>query len=319
MRHERVRDQAQAADERGARRARELELLAAEAERDAASEADPLPDERLPRPPEGDGGATRATWEALAPADRIRSLEREIGRLETDRQARLRDEIESLEADLERARGEHGRLEQIAVERRAALEAAEQEVERARAARRESERAVEAARSGAAQAGAELAAVNQFLRTASAAPDGSATLAQSLDVAPGYELALAAALGPRLSAALVDDLPAGERLLDGAGDKGGTTLIATAAAARPADDCRPVPARRGCSTTSRPSPRSPRWPSACSRGVWVVDSLAGFPTASPASRSRAPVAGSTALPASCRRRPRGAPSACSRSAAAATS
>ncbi len=60
---------------------------------------------------------------------------------------------------------------------------------------------MEAARAGAAQAGADLAAVNQFLRTAAAAPDGSATLAQSLDVAPGYELALAAALGPRLSAA----------------------------------------------------------------------------------------------------------------------
>jgi hypothetical protein len=33
-------------------------------------------------------------------------------------------------------------------------------------------------------------------------------------VEPGYELALAAALGPRLAAAVVDDLPAGERLLD---------------------------------------------------------------------------------------------------------
>ena len=105
------------------------------------------------------------------------------------------------------------------------LETAEAEVERARAARREAERGVEAARARAAQAGAELAAVNQYLRSASSAPDGSATLAQSLEVEPGYELALAAALGPRLAAALVDDLPAGERLLDRHGEKGGTALL----------------------------------------------------------------------------------------------
>ncbi|MEA2377405.1 MAG: chromosome segregation protein, partial [Thermoleophilaceae bacterium] len=184
MRLERVREQGQAAAERRARRLRELELLEAEVERDGAGEADPLPDERLPRPPEEDGGSTRAAWDALAAADRLRSLEREIERLETDRQSRVRDEIESLEADLERARGEHARLEEVAAERQTALAAADAEIERARSERREAERAVEAARARAAQAGAELAAVNQFLRTASSAPDGSATLAESLDVAP---------------------------------------------------------------------------------------------------------------------------------------
>ena len=276
MRLERVREQGQAASERGVRRARELELLEAEAARDTAGEADQLPDERLPRPPEEDGGSTRAAWDALAPTDRVRSLEREIGRLETDRQARLRDEIESLEGELERTRAEHARLEEAAAERRSALEAAEAEMESARTARREGERAVEAARARAAQAGADLAVVNQFLRTAVAAPDGSATLAQSLDVAPGYELALAAALGPRLSAAVVDDLAAGERVLD----QGGSALI-TPGGSRPRTPAGDWPAGKGAAVrlldhvTSEPAIAD--LAERLLARVWVVDSLAAVP------------------------------------------
>jgi chromosome segregation protein len=281
MRLERLRDQARAAEERRSRRTRELELLQASAEREAAAEADALPDDRLPRPPEDDGGeklpgaTDRATWEALAPADRIRSLEREIGRLETDRQARLRDEIEGLEAELEDLRAEHARLDEAAAERRAALAAAEEEMERARAARRESERAVEAARAGAAQAGAELAAVNQFLRTASSAPDGSTTLAQALDVAQGYELALAAALGPRLAAALLDDVPAAERVLDGAGDKGGTALVATRASGRSAGAA--PPGGEPLLDRVKPDPSVAALAERLLAGVWVVGSLADVP------------------------------------------
>jgi chromosome segregation protein len=285
MRLERVREQGQAATERGARRARELELLQAEVARDAASETDPLPDERLPRPPEEDGGSTRAAWDALAPADRLRSLEREIGRLETDRQARLRDEIESLDGELERARGEHARLHEAAAASRAALEAAEAEMDGARVARRDAERAVEAARARAAQAGADLAVVNQFLRTAASAPDGSATLAQSLDVAPGYELALAAALGPRLAAALVDDLAAGERLLDAAGEKGGSALMAAggmaAGGSRPRTPSEDWPVGQGAAVrlldhVSAEPAVAPIAERLLAR-VWVVDSLAGLP------------------------------------------
>ncbi len=121
MRLERVREQGAAALERRARRVRELELLEAEAARDTPAEAGSLPAERLPRPPEEDGGSTRAAWDALAPADRIRSLEREVERLETDRQARLREEVASLEAELERARAEQSRLQQAAAAARAAL------------------------------------------------------------------------------------------------------------------------------------------------------------------------------------------------------
>ena len=70
---------------------------------------------------------------------------------------------------------------------------------------REAERAVEAARREAARVGGELAACNQFLRSQTAAPGGAAVLADELEVDPGYELAVAAALDGRLRAAVLAD------------------------------------------------------------------------------------------------------------------
>jgi chromosome segregation protein len=289
MRLERVREQARAASERRERRLRELKLLEEEAARDAAAEADPLPDDRLPRPPEEESAYGAAAWEALSPADRIRSLEREIRRLESDREARLRNEIDALEAERRAAASERERLEGLAAERRAALDEAEREVDARRADRREAEREVESARARAAQVGAALAAANQFLRTAHTAPDGTSTLAQSLEVEPGYELALAAALGPRLAAALVDDLPAGERLLDRAGEKGGTALVrgeqtgaAEGSAARreaaPGADRRgPTSGAEPLSARVRPELPVARLAERLLAGVWVVDSLDSLP------------------------------------------
>src|ERR687896_533665 len=312
MRLERVREQARAASERRERRLRQLEVLEAEAARDAAAEADPLPEAELPRPPEDEGPPAAApgsavaaspgpAWEALSPADRIRSLEREIRRLETDREARLRDEIDALEAERAKAQADRERLERAAAELRAALDAAERDVEARRAERREAERAVESARARAARAGADLAAANQFLRTALTSPDGSSTLAQSLEVEPGYELAVAAALGPRLAAALIDDLPAGERLLDRTGDKGGTALIraprlpsvdfvsdrgtnSTLAseggaepAPPPASEPAPPPGADPLTAHVTPEPAAAATAERLLHDVWVVDSLEALP------------------------------------------
>jgi chromosome segregation protein len=291
MRLERVREQARAAAERRERRVRQLELLEAEAARDAAADADPLPDEELPRPPEDEGAATPAAgsaappappapilpaWEALSPADRIRSLEREVRRLETDREARLRDEVDALEAERAQAQAERERLEGVAGELRTALDAAEREVEARRAERREAERAVESARARAAQAGAGLAAANQFLRTTFTTPDGSSTLAQSLEVEAGYELALAAALGPRLAAALVDDLPAGQRLLDRAGEKGGTALVRHPTAPTVEGGAAP-PDADPLIAHVRPEPAVAATAERLLGNVWVVDSLDSLP------------------------------------------
>ncbi len=67
--------------------------------------------------------------------------------------------------------------------------------------------------------------VNQFLRGHQAAPGGARSLADELNVAPGHELAVAAALDGRLGAALLDDRTAAGELLDKAGRDGGRVLI----------------------------------------------------------------------------------------------
>ena len=130
-------------------------------------------------------------------------------------------------------------------------------------ARREAERAVEAARSRAADAGAELAALNRLVRGAGAAPGGEPALVEGLKAEAGFEPALAAALGARLTAAVVEDLAAGEQLLDGAGDGGATALVARGPTAGPPAR-RPWRAPPGCSRTCRAEGRSRSWPSACS-------------------------------------------------------
>ena len=80
--------------------------------------------------------------------------------------------------------------------------AGEAAAEAARRARRELDTAAEKARRESARVGAELAKVNQFLRANAGAPGGATALADILSAAPGYELALTAALGPRLRAAV---------------------------------------------------------------------------------------------------------------------
>ena len=210
MRLERVREQAEAARERRERRLRQLEVL----EQRALADADLSSEEERPE-------------------DRITAIERELAALDAGREERLAGEVAGLEKELEGARARVAELEQAAAERRAAMEAAERAADEARTARREAERAAEAARSKAAQVGAELAAVNQFVRAAAGGAGGGAAaarraalpLAERLHVEPGYELALAAVLGPRLTAAVVNDRGEGERVLDAAGENGASVLL----------------------------------------------------------------------------------------------
>ena len=202
MRLERARDQGRAAEERRERRLRQLELLegqtAADARRDSGEEG---------------------------PEARIRRIEVELERLDSGREERLREQLAGLEAELESARATTVELERAAEGERAALRAAETAAEAARATRRQAERDGESARAHAARVGAELAAVNQFVRAAGSAPADAPSLAEGLHVEPGYELALSAVLGPRLSAGVVEDVAAGERLLDRGGERGGLALV----------------------------------------------------------------------------------------------
>lgn len=187
-------------DRLGRRRAR-LEGLEAEAEADT-----------------GDDGT----------GERIAALEAELGELDVDRAERVERELAELE---ERRAAAAADVERLTAEAAGAAEArtgADAEAEAARRRRREVDVEAEKARREAARINAELAKVNHFLRTQAGAPGGAAALADALSAEPGYELALTAALGPRLRAAVAADLAEGAALLDRAGGDGGAALIADA-------------------------------------------------------------------------------------------
>jgi len=163
--------------------------------------------------------------------DREQALRAELAGLDAQREGRLEAELAGLERDLAGA-GEATRAAEAELERLTAeLERADASGEAVRATLAQAERLAEAARREAARAGAELAAANQFLRAHAGAPGGGRTLADLLEVDPGYELALAAALDRRLGAALADDLADAALRLDAAGPDGGSALVAPAASA----------------------------------------------------------------------------------------
>ncbi len=173
-----------------------------------------------------------------ASEDRVRALEAELVSIGREREQQLELEIEGLEAEREQAAQRVGELEQQAQAAREAREQADELSEQARVALRETEAQAEAARREAAKVGAELAAANQFLRSHANSdptrPSGAGSpraLSEALQVKPGYELALAAALGGRLDGALVRDMDSARVLLDGAGPDGGVALLAGEASA----------------------------------------------------------------------------------------
>ena len=174
-----------------------------------------------------------------AAPERIAALKRELEALARDREAELARQLADLEAQHAAALERVGSCEAEVVRAAEGRERADGAQEGARLAVREAERAVEAARRESARVGGELASVNQFLRSHQSAPGGAPALSESLNVAPGYELAVAAALDGRLGAALVADRAAAADLLDRAGRDGGRVLISRARSASPSEGERP--------------------------------------------------------------------------------
>ncbi|HEX5621360.1 MAG TPA: AAA family ATPase, partial [Solirubrobacteraceae bacterium] len=270
LREEAARQSATMLEDRAGRRRALLRALEAESEADT-----------------GDDGA----------AERIGALEAELEQLAEDRRERLERELAELVARREAAAAQLGGLGEAAETASGARRDAEDAADAARRRVREAESAAEQARREAARTGAELAKLNQFLRTHAGAPGGAAALADDLSADPGYELALAAALGPRLRAAVAGDLAEGGRLLDRAGRDGGAALIAPqgAAPAEPADGAAPAepadgasPAAPGASPRAEAAPPAvgaeplfahvrvsgdDRLVAALLAGVWVVDSF----------------------------------------------
>ncbi|MEY2535142.1 MAG: chromosome segregation protein, partial [bacterium] len=173
--------------------------------------------------------------------ERIEALEAELAQLDSDRAAELERELAALSEARSAASERVASLAAVVDERRAALAEADEACDVARRARRAAETSAEAARREAARIGGELASVNQFLRSHAGATGGARSLADELEVEPGCELALAAALGGRLRAAIVEDVPAGRKLLDRMGTDGGRALVGGDDAAGAAPASPPAP------------------------------------------------------------------------------
>jgi chromosome segregation protein len=161
---------------------------------------------------------------------RLAAVAAELEELERARAVALDEQLAGLEGERREAEGALERAEAALAARGEAVAAVEAEAGRRRAAAREAEGAAEAARRAAARVAGELAAVDQFLSDGGGAAwmgeDGA--LADRLEVAAGYEAAVAAALGGRLAATVAPDRPGGGALLDRAGEEGGSVLVAGA-------------------------------------------------------------------------------------------
>jgi chromosome segregation protein len=213
---------------------------------------------------------------------RIGQLEQELARLERDRETELARQLAELEAELAGARDATREQAEAVEQTQVARQRAQEELERLRGELREAERGVEVARREAARVGGELAGCNQFLRSQTAAPGGAAVLADQLEVDPGYELAVAAALDGRLRAAVLADRGAAGALLDRAGADGGRALVLDRAdGAAPAENAASPP-----TPSAEPLGRHVHGPAESAalarrllRETWVVESLDQLPPA----------------------------------------
>jgi chromosome segregation protein len=199
----------------------------------------------------GGAGEDPAAAAADLSEDRIAALESQLAELQATREQEIEREITELQAERERQQGLLTEAEREVGEARAARERADAHAEQLRERLAELERAAQEARRESARVGAELAAANQFLRAHARVggehADAPKALSDELRVQDGYELALAAALGGRLDASLVEDVAGAEALLNRAGPDGGAALLAaTAGAGRAGDSAvpgeRPTPA-----------------------------------------------------------------------------
>ncbi len=188
----------------------------------------------LDQPLGGEGSEHDPAAAEQASEARLLAIEAALAQIDGEHERELERELEGLNEEREQAALGAQELQRQAHAAREAREQADARASQARGALREVEAEAEAARREAAKVGAELAAANQFLRShagAHGAQSGSPrALSEALQVEPGYELALAAALGGRLDAALVRDMQGARTLLDKAGPDGAAALLAGEAA-----------------------------------------------------------------------------------------
>lgn len=217
--------------------------------------------------------ALRATPAPSAENGRIAELEAQLVVLDREREARLDQELAELTAQRAAAEGRRAEAAEQAERLREQLERVEAAASAARNARREAERVSAEARSESAQVAAELAAVNRFLASAPGALGGAKSLADQIEVDPGYEMALAAALGSLLRAGLVETVREGESLLDSHGRDGGETLISNGGGWDPGSAQPPTPGAQRLLDHIRPSESVQELTRRLVGSAWVVDSI----------------------------------------------
>jgi chromosome segregation protein len=222
---------------------------------------------------------------AAQPADpaaheRVNAWQAELDALERDRDAELARQLAELQRGREAQAAEVAHLQELADAARGARAEADGAVDLARQAVRAAERDVEAARREAARVGGELAAVNHFLRSHQRAPEGATTLADELEVDPGYELAVAAALDGRLGAALLAAHDAAAELLDRSGTTGGRAFVFAGGAASgtaPELHAPPLPGAERLADHLRGDGPSLVLARLLLEDTWVLESLDGLP------------------------------------------
>lgn len=209
---------------------------------------------------------------------RIEGLRRELAEIERHGRAELETELAGMRSELESSRAELTGLEARADELRDAATTAEQTAASARDALSGARDAQAAAHRERARLEGELAAVEQFLRE-TAGKAGSDVLARQLAVEPGFELAVAAVLGRRLRAVVVEDLAAGEGFLDALGEDGGSALLPAAGEASPIAAAVDTAPPGGVALAEKLSPSAAVAPVVrhLLAGAWLVDSLSSLP------------------------------------------
>jgi chromosome segregation protein len=213
-------------------------------------------------------------------ATRIAGLQESLAALDRDREGELARQLQALSEQLAAAAGRVAEQTETVAGHQRGREQAEAGVEAARGELRDAERRVEGARREAARVGGELAAANQFLRNHTGAPHGAVALADELDVDPGYELAVAAALDGRLRAAVVEHREAASSLLDRVGADGGRALVAvdgTAADGGAGSPAPPAPAARRLLDHVRGKGRALALAHVLLHDTWLVAALGELP------------------------------------------
>jgi chromosome segregation protein len=215
--------------------------------------------------------------EESAGGARLEQLEAELALLEERREHELTGELEQLTAQRSAAAEVLAARALVREERREQSALAEAGVAETREGLREAERAVERARRESAAVGAELAAVNQFLRSHAAAGTAAGALEGALAVAHGYELALAATLGGLLAAAVVGDRAQADAVLERAGDEGARALVADTGREPPPPGEPPVAGARALVELLSGDPAALAVAARVLADTWVVEDLAALP------------------------------------------